>query len=120
MSGKSLLCVCGFTKDGRRVLGGAFHFSDTLGLPLSFTMDLAERNNCVISLPHFFASAMEHGWDDQQTFAKISEALTDRGTGRDLGSVKLRCIFLFMRVAETLPGRPATEIGRRMRELLEG
>lgn len=113
------ICLCGFTADGRMVLGGAFQLADTMGVPLWFSLDQAEENQCVISMPHYFASAMEHGWDDVQTFGKIRESLADRGSVHDLERIKLGCIAMFMDVAHTMPGQPANEIGRRMRELIE-
>ena len=113
------ICLCGFTTDGRMVLGGAFQLADTMGVPLWFSLDQAEETQCVISMPHYFASAMEHGWDDVQTFGKIRESLADRGNASDLERITTGCIALFMDVAHTMPGQPATEIGRRMRELLE-
>jgi len=113
------LRLCGFTPDGRMVLGGAFQMADTHGVPLSFVLDQAEEKHCVISMPHYFASAMEQGWDDVQTFGKIREALSDCGNGADFERITLGCIAMFMNVAHAMPDAPATAIGRRMRELLE-
>ncbi len=113
------LSLCGHTSDGRRVLGGAFQLADTLGFPLTSSLDQADAHQSVISMPHYFASAMEHGWDDEMTFGKIREALADRGETRAFESIKLGCISLFMQVAETMPGQPATAIGRHMRQKLE-
>ncbi len=101
------------------VLGGAFQLADTMGVPLWFSLDQAEEKQCVISMPHYFASAMEHGWDDVQTFGKIRESLADRGNVSDLERIKLGCIAMFMDVAHTMTGQPATEVGRKMRELIE-
>ena len=115
------ICLCGFTAEGRPVLGGAFQLADTLGVPLWLSLDQAEEKQCVISLAHYFASAMEHGWDDVQTFGKIREALADQGRATDdaLERIKLGCMAMFMDVAATMPGQPPADIGRRMRELLE-
>ena len=113
------LCLCGFTVDGRPVLGGAFQLADTMGVPLWFSLDYAEEKQCVISMPHYFASAIEHGWDDEQIFRKIEESLADRGCRNDLEQIKIRCNLMFMDVAQMVPGKPATEVGRKMRELLE-
>lgn len=113
------ICLCGYTDDGREVLGGAFQLADTMGVPLWVSLDHAEAMQCVVSLPHYFASAMEHGWDDAQAFGKISESLSDCGKGADRERVKHRCLAMFMAVAKTMPGKPATEIGRRMREMIE-
>ena len=101
------------------VLGGAFQLADSMGVPLWFSMDQADEHNCVISLPHYFASAMEHGWDDVQTFGKIREALVDRGNANDLERIKLECIALFMAVARTMEGSDAMAIGQRMKEMVE-
>ena len=109
----------GSTPTGQAVLAGAFQMSDTEGFPLSSFMVEASSRNYATSIPHYFASAMEHGWDDIQTFGKIREAMVDAGSVSDFESVKERCIFMFMRVAENMPGQPATEIGKKMREELE-
>lgn len=113
------ICLCGFTADGRMVLGGAFQMADTMGVPLWFTLDQAEEKGCAISIPHYFASAMEHGWDDVQTFGKIREAFVDHGNPIDFDRVRLGCIAMFMDVARTMEGQAADAIGRRMRELIE-
>ena len=113
------ICLCGATPDGHPVIGGAFQLADTMGVPLWFSLDQAQERNCVISMPHYFASAIEHGWDDVQTFGKIREALADRGKLDDFEKIKLGCITMFMQVAKTMPGKPATEIGAAMRQMLE-
>jgi alanyl-tRNA synthetase len=101
------------------VLGGAFQMADTHGLPLTNTMDEAEKRSCVVSIPHYFASAMEHGWDDIQTFGKIREALSDTGRAQDMDRIKLGCMAMFMDVAHAMPGKNAMEIGQAMREKIE-
>ena len=113
------LCVCGVTADGREVLGGAFQLADTMGIPLWFALDQAKEKQCVISMPHYFASAIEYGWDDVQTFSRIRESLVDHGNVSDFENIKLGCIAIFTEVAKTMPGQSTTEIGRRMREMLE-
>ncbi len=110
------LKTIGKTESGQNVLAGAFQMADTEGFPLTFSMDEASRRNCVVSFPHYFASAMEHGWDDEQTFSKIREALSDRGELGAFERIKTGCTFMFMRVAETMPGQPATAVGKKMRE----
>lgn len=101
------------------VIGGAFQLADTTGLPLWFALDQAELRQCCISIPHYFASAMEHGWTDTQTFDRIREALSERGDTKEFERIKQGCISMFMDVAGKMPGQPATEVGRKMRELLE-
>ena len=91
--------------------------ADTHGVPLWFSLDEAERTGCVISLPHYFASAMEAGWDDVKTFGKIREAFADRGQKPE--GIELKLISIFMDVAKRLPGKDAMEIGKTMREDLE-
>jgi len=115
----SPLLVCGSTPDGRGVLGGAFKLHDTHGFPLSFSMDQAEKHGCVISIPHFFSSALEHGWDDDQTFRSIREALSDSGKSEDMESIREKCVFMFMQVANTMPENPVVEIASKMREMIE-
>jgi hypothetical protein len=117
---KPPLCLVGYTAEAQPVLGGAFAMADTLGVPLAFSMDKAEEKGCVISIPHYFACAIEHGWDDTQAFGKISEALTDRGKGKDFERVQLSCIVMFSEVAGRMPeGATATEVAHRMRRELE-
>ena len=113
------LILLGLTPDGRKVFGGAFQMADTLGLPLWASLDVAREQQCVISMPHYFASAMEHGWDGVQTFGKIKEALTDFGNPAVFEKIEQGCIAMFMKVAETMPDCSAVEIGKRMREMLE-
>jgi len=100
-------------------MGGAFQMADTLGFPLSASLDEAKKKGCVISLPHYFASAIEQGWDDEKAFGKIREALSDRGEADEFEKVKLGCISMFMTVARESSDRTPSEIGRRMREILE-
>lgn len=118
MTIKPPFCFCGLTVEGKVVLGGAFEMADTFGMPLWASLDQAEKMGCVISIPHYFASAMEHGWDDEMTFGKIRESLADRGRAGDIDKIKLGCLAIFMDVAKTMPGEPATEVGRRMKEML--
>lgn len=114
------ICVCGRTSDGRPIIGGAFFMVDTMGVPLSFLMDESERQGTVISLLHFFACAIEHGWDDKQAFAKIREALEDRGRGKDSDFVENECLRVFMNVARSNPNMiTAVEIATALRKLLE-
>jgi alanyl-tRNA synthetase len=113
------LRVLGTTLSGQIVLGGAFQAADTLGLPLEISMEQAEQRGFVISLPHYFACALEHGWDDRQTFGKIAEALAERGRTADFAVVRLKCIAMFMEAAREMPGANAVSIAGRMRERLE-
>lgn len=115
----SQLIRLGSTPDGRPVYGGAFQLADTLGFPLASSLEQAAFTGCIISMPHYFASAMEHGWDDEQTFSRIKEALVDFGNPGVMDQIKQGCVAMFMKVAATMPDQPATEIGKRMRELLE-
>ena len=115
----STLVLLGKTPDGRPVYGGAFQLADTLGFPLAASLEQSRVVGCVVSMPHYFASAMEHGWDDEQTFSRINEALVDFGNPGVFEQVKPGCVAMFMKVAATMPGCSAVEIGKRMRELLE-
>lgn len=114
-----IMCILGITVEGKPVLGGSFQMADTLGVPLWYSLDEAQKRGCVISFPHYFASAIEHGWTDDQVFKAIHEALVDRGDTNDFEHIKLGCIAMFMRVAHAQPDKPAHEIGRIMREQLE-
>jgi hypothetical protein len=110
---------CGLTADGRIVLGGAFQLADTLGFPLWASMDEAENRGCVISIPHFFASAIEHGWDDSRAFGMIRDALSERGKLGDFEAIHNGCISMFMDAAKDFPIHEARAIARRMREMIE-
>ena len=116
---KSPSVLLGKTVNGLPVLGGAFQLADTYGLPLWAAFIVAREQGFVVSLPHYFASAMEHGWDDEQTFSKIKEALVDFGNPGVFEQIQQGCVAMFMKVALTMPGCSAVEIGKRMRELLE-
>jgi hypothetical protein len=120
------ICLCGFTADGRMVLGGAFQAGDTMGIPLWFLMDEAAEHGAVISIPHYFASAIEHGWDDDQTFRKIRENMVDSSGHVDMETIKEKCIAMFMAVAgsmqacvETQEATRAMQIAKQMRMNLE-
>ncbi len=113
------LPLCGKTTTGKPILGGAFQMADTHGYPLWLCMDSAAARGVAVSIPHYFASAMEAGWDDVQTFAKIEEALAERRELDKFEPMKTLLIGMFMEVAHTMPGQPATEIGKKMREQLE-
>ena len=116
-----VLRLCGYTEEGRPVMGGAFQMADTMGFPLAFALAAAEAAGAVVSIPHYFASAMEHGWDDRQTFARIAEALRDQlgAAAPAMDGIKMGCIALFMNVAKANPGANAMELGRIMRTGLE-
>lgn len=116
---KPPLCICGVTKDDGFVFGGAFQMADTHGLPLSFSIDKARSMGCAISIPHYFASAIEHGWDDRNTFAHIKEAMQDCGLSEDFEAVKKACIVWFMALAHRFPEDDAVAIACKMRKRIE-
>ena len=100
---------------------------DTNGVPLWHLLDEAEKNGCVISIPHYFASAIESGWDDIQTFKKIRESLVDHGGGKeDMDRIRLECIAMFMSVMKRMPNLTddesetrAIKVARQMRLEIE-
>ena len=102
------LCLC-----------GAFQMADTYGFPLWAFMDQAKKYGLRTSFPHYFASAIEHGWDDVQTFTKIREAFEDCGLGKDFEEIKTKCIFMFMQYAKQNEGYNASQIATEMRIDLE-
>ncbi len=102
------LCLC-----------GAFQMADTYGFPLWAFMDRAKMYGLKTSFPHYFASAIEHGWDDIQTFSKIKEALEDCGLGKDFEDIKMKCIFMFMQYAKSNKGCTTIQIATAMRVDLE-
>ena len=118
---KKPLCLCGFTADEKPVIGGAFQLADTHGVPLGISLLIAKENGFVISLPHYFASAIENGWDDKQAFARIEEALFDVADQEKptMEEIRRYCIAMFMDAAHDIPGTPAIEIGKQMRERIE-
>ncbi len=116
-----MLNLLGKTTDGQAVVGGAFFLHDTKGYPLAFQMEQGERQGFRISIPHFFAAAIEHGWTNTKAFAQIREALQDNDYGSEYERCRLGCVALFMQAKSELPGeRDAQVIARRMREKLEG
>jgi len=115
----SELIHIGNTPDGKPVLGGAFQLADTSGLPLWAALEHATKRGAVISLPHYFASAIERGWDDRMTFAKMQEAISDAGIAVDFDAIRRGCMALFMEAAaDGYAGSGDTS--RKMRLKLEG
>ena len=115
----NVLKTIGYTTSGKPVLGGAFQLADTLGVPLWLSLDQAKEKNCVISIAHYFASAMEHGWDDKQTFDKIREAFVDADRIDEVEIIREKCIKMFMEFASKHPNCTAAEVGKKMREVIE-
>ena len=113
------LKTIGYTTSGKPVLGGAFQLADTIGVPLWLSMDQARDRDCVISIPHYFASAIEHGWDDEKAFGKIQEAFVDAAREVEFEIAKEKCTVMFMGFASKHPNCTADEVGKKMREAIE-
>ena len=118
--------LVGFTPTGQCVIGGAFQAGDTYGLPLWACLEQARENDMVISIPHYFASAIEHGWDDRQTFAKLREGFIDSGDRPDFESMEKMLLWMFMAIHKRHPElveneheTVATQVARLMREEIE-
>lgn len=113
------LKTIGYTTSGKPVLGGAFQLADTLGVPLWLSLDQAKERDCVISIPHYFASAIEHGWDDEKAFGKIQEAFVYSSRHGEFEHMKEFCTYMFMDMAHKMNGSTASEVGKKMREAIE-
>lgn len=109
----------GIMRGGGAVIGGAFQMFDTHGFPLACSIEEAGKAGNTISMPHYFASAIEHGWDDEQAFGHIREALADNLLGHDFEMIKRKCVYMFMAVAERMPSASTMEVGSAMRKFLE-
>ncbi len=109
----------GVTPDGKPVLAGAFQMADTFGFPLPDSIQQATEKGCVISIPHYFASAIEAGWDDEKAFNQIDVAFRDAGLPVKIQEIKEKCIALYMRFYES--GKDdAVAVATKMRTWLEG
>jgi hypothetical protein len=109
----------GITNDGRVVVPGAFEMADTHGVPLGAFMAIARERGCVVSIPSYFARAIESGWTQDQVFAHLREALLEQGAMRDFEGLKDNLIRMFMDVADGLPNATAVEIAAAMRRKVE-
>src|SRR5690349_20974772 len=115
-----MLKKIGITVDGKTVLAGGFQMADEMGFPLSQSFLEARKYNCVISIPHYFASAIEAGWDDKQTFSRIHESFRDSRIEEPDYPWELICIKIFMDTANKMNiESSARDIGKSMREELE-
>lgn len=114
----NILKHIGYTPQGNPVFAGAFQMADTIGFPLSESLAQATNMGAVISIPHYFASAMEAGWTEKQVFSRIQEAFQDARIPVDMSEIEARCIAMFMQHASD--GMNAMEVGKAMREELEG
>lgn len=113
------LCLLGVCVDGKKVLGGAFQLADTFGLPLSFSMTLARERGFEMSLPHYFASAIEHGWTYEQTSDHIREALSELGKAVDFDWVMQVCASMFITTRDKINDYSPKKIAAAMRLELE-
>ena len=114
------LRVVGFTVKNQEVLGGTFQLADTHGFSLTDSLEQARKYNMVVSFPHYFAIAIEAGWDDEMVFRRIREAIRDSGDYLvEHEQMRLILIYMFMEVAKKHPGKLASEIGKEMRLEIE-
>lgn len=73
-----LRCV-GLTVGHTPLLGGSFKMADTIGFPLAFSMDEAEKHGCSISLPCHVADSIAAGWPAERAIREVKEAFGARG-----------------------------------------
>lgn len=111
------LCLLGCTPEGKPVLGGAFQMADTKGIPLSISLDQARKWGMVISIPHYFASAIEHGWDQNQIQSHVREGFVD--SGEPIPDFMDKCFYLLFEVARKMEHSKSVEVGKKMREMME-
>lgn len=109
----------GFTTDGKPVLGGAFHMADTWGVPLVMSITIARERGLEMSLPHYFACALEHGWRAEQAFSHIRDALSGLGRAADFQLIHDVCVSIFARHAKQMTDPDCREVARKMRLELE-
>lgn len=118
----SPLKIIGFSSSGLPMLAGAYAALVELKMPLAMCLAEALRRNWSVSLPHFFASALENGRSDAWAFDEIKKALYALNRDEVFPRVKKNCIQYLEAAAARLPdeARPsAAEIAREMRFFME-
>lgn len=61
------------------LIHAGFKLFDTYGLPLAVQIEAARKYGAVLSVPSFYADAIEAGWKKARALAVIEEALIDTG-----------------------------------------
>ena len=90
--------VIGWTRAGKRIFGGAFFMSDTLGVPLGELILSIEKHDAVVSIPDFVADAMRAGWSHEHATKEVVGELEMIGRYDEAALMK--------RVLEYAAGRP--------------
>jgi hypothetical protein len=75
------VAVVGVADDGKLLLGGAFFFHDTVGLPLGEQMIRCRSmaTNTGVSLRQFIIDARDAGWSEQRIAGTLNEELCFAG-----------------------------------------
>lgn len=117
---KNPLSICGWTDDARPVLAGAFQLADTHGFPLDLACIHAHEIDAVLSVPHFWASAIEAGWTEERAAQRLESEWTDGATPFRYAEHRRKIMALYL-AADALSGRRlrSDEVGREMREHIE-
>lgn len=101
---------------GQDILGGAFDVCEQLDYSLAKVIADAKERNATVSIPHYFACAVEKGWHPQEVFNKIEEAIVNPDT---LHSVWQGCVDMFMTTSEKMDGNDVKGVAKNMRGVLE-
>lgn len=81
----------GVTRDGTKVMTGAFFAVDSLGLPLTDVILAYEKHGWKVSMQDFYDSAIKAGWKERTVLGHIREAL-----GEVYGPQSKECIDLWL------------------------
>lgn len=67
--------LLGETSDGALVMGGAFFFVESWGLPLTDVMEAFKTRGYVVATDEFIARAVTAGWKLQTAVSEVRDAL---------------------------------------------
>lgn len=69
--------ICGKTEDGKIIIGGAFKFIDTHGLPLAVIMDQLRSSDMGFCVMCFIRDAEKAGWRPDKIKSTLVEGFMD-------------------------------------------
>lgn len=69
--------ISGTTVDGKDVIAGVFYLTSTIGLPLSFCIDLIYKRGMVVDWMDFYRQSIKEGEKHSRIIDKIKGALQD-------------------------------------------
>lgn len=79
-----------------------------------------DGSKITVSIPHYFALAMEAGWSDEQAFILIASSVEKaQGNIEGFSDIKQMCDLLFSQIKEAINETDNKIAGRVMRKLLE-